>query len=204
MPFGVPRVATQDTELPNGCPIKQGTAVIVMYGAANVDASMTLRDGGAAMGQLKTVAATLKVTKGAITIQGFTLVTAKTSVRLPADSDTTYTVKEQDIRFSLQVVISSGHVYVHLPLSTFRELTGAEATTFPDMAKLFDPKTGLPAIIPAGASPRFVSTDQVGGVSANQIATTYSPEQVRSLLAKLQARSRAHAVAVGFRRRRIA
>ena len=39
VPFGVPRVATEDTELPNGCPIKQGTAVIVMYGAANVDES---------------------------------------------------------------------------------------------------------------------------------------------------------------------
>jgi hypothetical protein len=31
--------ATEHTELPNGCPIKQGTAVIVMYGAANVDAT---------------------------------------------------------------------------------------------------------------------------------------------------------------------
>jgi cytochrome P450 len=40
VPFGVPRVATEDTELPDGCPIKQGTAVIVMYGAANVDDSM--------------------------------------------------------------------------------------------------------------------------------------------------------------------
>jgi cytochrome P450 len=37
VPFGVPRVATEDTELPNGCPVKQGTAVMVMYGAANVD-----------------------------------------------------------------------------------------------------------------------------------------------------------------------
>lgn len=37
VPFGVPRIATEDTELPNGCPIKQGTAVMVMYGAANVD-----------------------------------------------------------------------------------------------------------------------------------------------------------------------
>ncbi len=39
VPFGVPRVATQDTELPNGCPIKQGTSVMVLYGAANVDAN---------------------------------------------------------------------------------------------------------------------------------------------------------------------
>jgi cytochrome P450 len=37
VPFGVPRVATEDTELPNGCPIKEGTAIMVMYGAANVD-----------------------------------------------------------------------------------------------------------------------------------------------------------------------
>ncbi len=37
VPSGVPRVATQDTELPNGCPVKQGTAVMIVYGAANVD-----------------------------------------------------------------------------------------------------------------------------------------------------------------------
>jgi cytochrome P450 len=39
VPFGVPRVATRDTELPNGCQITQGTAVMVVYGAANVDES---------------------------------------------------------------------------------------------------------------------------------------------------------------------
>jgi cytochrome P450 len=37
VPFSVPRVATEDTELPNGFPVKKGTSVIVMYGAANVD-----------------------------------------------------------------------------------------------------------------------------------------------------------------------
>jgi len=39
VPFGVPRVATHDTRLPNGQQVKEGTAVMVMYGAANVDAS---------------------------------------------------------------------------------------------------------------------------------------------------------------------
>lgn len=39
VPFGVPRVATQDTDLPSGHHIKQGSAMIVMYGAANVDTS---------------------------------------------------------------------------------------------------------------------------------------------------------------------
>ncbi len=37
VPFSVPRIAVQDTELPNGCPVRAGTNLIMMYGAANVD-----------------------------------------------------------------------------------------------------------------------------------------------------------------------
>jgi len=39
VPSGVPRIATQDTELPNGEQISAGTAMMVSYGAANVDPS---------------------------------------------------------------------------------------------------------------------------------------------------------------------
>ncbi len=39
VPSGVPRVATCDTRLPNGRAVKAGTAVMVSYGAANVDPS---------------------------------------------------------------------------------------------------------------------------------------------------------------------
>ncbi len=53
------------------------------------------------------------------------------------------------------------------------------------MAKLFDPTTGLPAVIPKGASPKYVSTDQVGGASAYQVSTSYTPDQIRSLLSEL-------------------
>jgi hypothetical protein len=151
----------------------------------SVDAAKVLRDGAAAMAHLDTVSAALKMTKGTVSLQGFALVGARTAVRLPTDSDTTYTVKEQDISFSLEVVITGGKVYVHLPLSTLQEASASEAAVFPDMAKLFDPRTGLPAVIPAGDKPRYVSTDQVGGQSAYQIATSYSPDQVRSLLAQL-------------------
>jgi len=37
VPFGVPRVATRDVELPNGDTVPEGTKMVVMYGAANVD-----------------------------------------------------------------------------------------------------------------------------------------------------------------------
>jgi LppX_LprAFG lipoprotein len=151
----------------------------------SVDGARVLRDGAAAMAHLSTVSATLKLSKGTVSIKGFALVSARTSVRLPADSDTTYTVKQQDFLFSLQVVISGGHVYLHAPFSAFQEQTGASATAFPDMAKLFDSTTGLPAVIPAGASPRYVSTDQVDGKSAYQVATSYTPDQVHGLLSEL-------------------
>ena len=48
----------------------------------SVDAARVLRDGGAAMARLSTVSATLKLTKGTISLLGFTLVSAKTAVRL--------------------------------------------------------------------------------------------------------------------------
>ncbi len=150
-----------------------------------VDAAKVLRDGAAAMAQLKTVSATLKLTKGTISIQGFTLVSAKTAVRLPSDSDTVYTVKQQDVTIGLEVVIAGGHVYLHVPFSTFQELTGAQASAFPDMAKLFDSTTGLPAVIPTGSTPKYMSTDQLDGKSAYQVSATYTPEQVHGLLAEL-------------------
>jgi LppX_LprAFG lipoprotein len=150
-----------------------------------VDPAQSLRDAAAAMAKLKTVSATLSFTKGAITFQGFTLVRAKTSVRLPGDSDTTYTVKQQDLSISLEVVISGGHVYLHLPFSTFQELTGAQAAAIPDLAKLFDPATGLPAIIPAGRNPKYLTSEKVDGVDSQTIGVTYSADQVHSLLAQL-------------------
>ena len=149
------------------------------------DPARVLRDAATAMAGLKTVNATLKMTKGTITIQGFTLVNAKTSVRMPTDSDTVYTVKEQDVSFGLEVLMVSGHVYLHVPFSPMQEITGAQAAEFPNMAKLFDPATGLPAVIPNGSDPKYVSTDQVDGKDAYQISTSYTPDQVRSLVSAL-------------------
>ena len=152
---------------------------------ANVDAAKVLSDGGAAMAQWKTATATLKLTNGTVSLQGFTLVKAVTGVVLPTDSDTAYTVREQDISISFHVVITGGHLYLQIPLQGFHEATPAEAAVFPDMARLFNAQTGLPAVIPAGSNPRYVSTDQVGGAAAYQIATSYSADQIHGLLAQL-------------------
>jgi len=154
-------------------------------GGEQVDAAKVLRDGAVAMSKLKTVSATLKLTKGSVSLQGFSLVSARTAVRMPADSDTTYTVKQQGVTIGLEVVIAGGHVYLHVPFSSLQEVAGPEAAAFPDMAKLFDSNTGLPAVIPEGLNPKYVSTDQVGGANAYQVSTSYTPEQIRGLLAQL-------------------
>ena len=154
-------------------------------GAQPVDPATTLRDAAAAMARLSTVKADLKFTKGAITFQGFTLVGAKASVRLPGDSDTIYTVKQQDLSISLEVVIAGGHVYLHLPFSTYQEVQGSQAAEIPDLAKLFDPTTGLPAIIPAGRNLSDAGADKVDGVDVQKINATYSADQLRSMFAQL-------------------
>jgi len=149
------------------------------------DSGKILRDSATAMASVRTVSATLKLTKGVVTIKGFRLVSARTAVRMPSDSDTVYTVKQQDVSFALEIVIVGGHVYEHIPFTPLREVTGAEAQAFPDMAKLFDATTGLPAIIPAGTGTRYVASEQLDGKQVDHVSTQYTPEQVRSLLAYL-------------------
>jgi hypothetical protein len=149
------------------------------------DPAQALRQGGAATAKLKTVTATLKFTKGTISFQGFALVGAKAAVRLPSDSDTTYTVRQADLQIGLEVVISGGRVYLHLPFSPFSEVTGATAAEIPDVAKLFDPKTGLPAVIPAGRNPKYVSVDKVDDVDSHKVEATYSADQIHGMLPQL-------------------
>jgi len=158
-----------------------------------VDATKVLRDGAAAMAGLKTVTATLKFTKGTISFQSLTLITANARVRLPGDSETAYNLKQQDVTIGIKVVIIGGHIYLQVPFSSFREVSGPEAATIPDLAKLFDPATGLPAVIPAGAKATYVSTEAIDGVSCYQVAADYKPEQIRSMLPQLNSNGIVHA-----------
>ena len=169
----------------------------LMLGACSpggsVDAAKVLHDGAAAMASLKTVSATLNFTKGTISFQSLTLVTARAAVRLPGDSETVYNVKQQDITIGLKVVISGGHIYLQVPFSNFREVSGPDAATIPDLAKLFDPATGLPAVIPAGIKPAYVSTETIDGVSCYQVTADYKPEQIHSMLSQLNSNGVVHA-----------
>jgi hypothetical protein len=170
-------------------------AVMAMVFAAGcgglqpVDPVQALRDGGAATAKLKTVNATLSFTKGTVSFRGYKLVSAKAAVRLPDESDTTYTVRQQDVQFALEVVITGGRVFLTVPLLGPTELTGTEAATIPDLAKLFDPNTGLPAVIPAGRNPSYVKVDSVDGVDSHEVKVTYTADQVHGMLPQLTSAS---------------
>jgi hypothetical protein len=162
-----------------------GLLITACGGLQPEDPTQALRQGGAATAQLKTVTATLKFKKGTISFQTYALVGAKAVVRLPSDSDTTYTVRVQDYQVGIEVVISGGHVYLHLPFSSFTEVTGTLAADIPDVAKLFDPKTGLPAVIPAGRNVKYIAVDKVDGVDSHKVEATYSADQIHGMLPQL-------------------
>jgi hypothetical protein len=149
------------------------------------DPGQTLREGGAAMAKLNTVSATLKFTKGTVSFQGYVLTSATATVRLPADSDTTYKVKYQDLLIGLQVVITGGHVYLRPPFSGFTEVTGKTAAEVPDLAKLFNATTGLPAMIPAGNNLTSMGIEKVADVDSYKVGATYTAAQIAKLLPQL-------------------
>ena len=149
------------------------------------DPGQVLREAGAAMAKLNTVTATLKFTNGTVSFQGYVLTSATAAVRLPTDSDTVYKVKYQDLLIGLEVVITGGHVYLRPPFSGFTEVTGKTAAEVPDLAKLFDAATGLPAMIPEGLSPKYLGTEKVADVDSHKVGATYSAAQIAKLLPQL-------------------
>ena len=164
-------------------------AVVVMVagcgGLQPEDPGLALKQGGAAIGGLKTVTATLKVTKGAISFQGFALVSATAAIRLPDVSDTLYLVRQQDLQIGLEVVIIGGHVFLKPPLLAFEALSAAQAADIPDLARLFDPATGLPAVIPQGLSPKYLGVDTIDNVDSHHVEATYTADEVKGMLPQL-------------------
>ena len=159
--------------------------VVACGGLQPVDPAQALRDGGASFASLKTVNASLKFTKGTVSFEGYGLVSASAAIRLPNDSDTIYKIRQGDVQISLQVVITGGRVYIHPPFSGFTELIGADAAAVPNLAKLFDPAKGLPAVIPAGQNPKYLGSEKVGDVDCHKVEAVYGPDQIKGMLAAL-------------------
>ncbi len=145
------------------------------------DPTAVLRSAGTAMAGLRSVSADVKFGPG-IVIQGLTLSSASSHLRLPGESDTTFKVKQGDFLLDLRVVTTGGHVYVRLPFSKFTEVTADQAKEIPDVSQLFDPTSGLPALLATGRDSRYLGTEQVGGASTDKVSTTYGADQIGSMV----------------------
>ena len=158
------------------------------------DPGLALKQGASAIGSLTTVTATLKVTKGTISFQGFALVSATAAIRLPDVSDTVYLVRQQDLQIGLEVVIIGGHVFLKPPLLRFEPLTAAQAADIPDLARLFDAVTGLPAVVPLGRNPKYLGAETIDNVDSHRVEATYTADQVKGMLSQLSSQGDVDAV----------
>ena len=172
-------------------------AVALLAGCGGLqpeDPGLALKQGASAIAGLKTVTATLKVTKGTISFQGFALVSATAAIRLPDVSDTVYLVRQQDVQIGLEVVIIDGHVFLKPPLLRFEPLTATQAAEIPDLARLFDPQTGLPAVIPQGRNPKYLGAETIDNVDSHKVEATYTGDQVKGMLVQLSSQGDVDAV----------
>ncbi len=171
--------------------------VVLLAGCGGLqpeDPGVALKQGASAIGGLKTVNATLKVTKGTISFQGFALVSATAAIRLPDVSDTVYLVREQDLQLGLEVVIIGGQVFLKPPLLRFEPLTAKQAADIPNLALLFDAVTGLPAVVPLGRNPKYLGVETIDNVDSHRVEATYTADQVKGMLPQLSSQSDVDAV----------
>ncbi len=145
------------------------------------DTHQLLRQSSQAMAGLTSVAADVKFGPGT-TFQGFTLDSATSKVRLPADSDTTIKVRQQDFLVDVRVVIVNGRVFVKIPFGQFTEVTPQQATELPDVASIFDRRRGLPALLSAASSPKLSGSETVGKTDCHKVTATFTADQVGQAL----------------------
>jgi hypothetical protein len=150
-------------------------------GAQKPDARSVLRQAAQSLAALKTVTADIKFGPG-VTFDNFGLASAATRIRLPADSDTTLKVKQQDFLIDVRVVSVEGKTYLKLPFGQFSELTADQAASLPKLATLLDPSRGLPSILPQGVNPTIEAGESVSGHDSDRVATTYTAAQIGSVL----------------------
>ena len=145
------------------------------------DPTTVLRQAGQAMAALHSVSADVKFGPG-ITLQGLTLTSATSKIAVPSSSDTVFKVKQGDFLVDLRVITLDDHVYLQLPFSPFAELSPDQAKEVPDLAALFDQRSGLPAVLTSGTDTKSQGTGQIAGVDTNVVATTFTADQVGQLL----------------------
>lgn len=145
------------------------------------DPATTLRQAGQALTGLKTVSADARFGDG-IVYQGMTLTSATTRVRLPSDSETDIKLKQGDFLVEVRLITIGNRAWLRLPLSRYSELTPDQSAALPNISRIFNAHSGLPALLAGGGSPRAQGSETVGGVNCQKVAASYTSAEVGRLL----------------------
>lgn len=161
-------------------------AAACSLGQPSADPATVLRQAGPALASLHSVAVDLKFGQGA-EFQGITLVSATSKLKLPDESDTTLKAQQsKDSLIELRLVTFGSDVYVQAPFIGFTQLSGSEAAAVPQLSRLFDASSGLPALLPAGKQPDLLGSASVDGVDCWQVRAVYTPDRVAAAVPPLK------------------
>lgn len=144
-------------------------------------AEQLLRQSAHALARLRTVVVDATFPPG-VTYQGFKVQSVNSKVRLPSDSDTTFQVKQQDFLVDVEVIQVAGQAYIKLPFSTFSKLSPAQASQIPNPASLFNPRTGLPAVLPEGRQAKLTGSERIDGHDSWRLSAVYPAAMAGQLL----------------------
>jgi hypothetical protein len=125
----------------------------------------------AALSSLKTVRMDVGFGSG-LSIDELTLYSASAAVELPGASEASFRVRRGGFLADLGVIGRNGRRYIRIPPAPFQEMSPADGSEIPDPAALFDPRLGLPGLLPTGAHPTYVAG---GAVSAEYRADRLQP-----------------------------
>lgn len=155
-------------------------------GQPSTDPAAVLRQAGPALASLHSVAVDLKFGPGA-SFQGITLVSATSKLQLPDESDTTLKAQQsKDSLIELRLITIGSDIYVQAPFVGFTQLSRSEAAAVPQLSRLFDASSGLPALLPRGTHPSLTGSSSVDGADCWEVRAVYTPQQVAEAVPPLQ------------------
>jgi len=158
-------------------------SVVSACGAGpGTDAAKLLRDAGAALKSARSLKLDARFGPGA-TLQGVELASATASVRLPSESYTVGKVRTGGAIVEPAIITTGDRVFVKLSsFLPFLEVSPADAADYPTGARLFNPDTGIAALLPRGRDATVTGSDNVDGQECDRVTATFAGNDLHAAL----------------------
>ncbi|RKS74779.1 lipoprotein LprG [Actinomadura pelletieri DSM 43383] len=145
---------------------------------ADFVAARTLRDAAQAMGNVKSVAFTMKSDgRTPVIVKGGDM-----KLLRAGDAEGTLTVEQQGQNVEMKVVALGDSIYINAATGGWRKLPKALAATMYDPSAVLDPRRGIAGLLTSAAEPRAEAVEKVDGKETNRVAARLPREQAAALI----------------------